>query len=67
MPFGINIVTDTPAALTANLEQHGIACTIWNPSACSASSPVELQLGFESQQDLMAAKNILGIPQQQHA
>lgn len=67
MPFGINITTDKPAALTSNLEQQGIPCTIWNPSACSASGPVELQLGFESQQDLMAAKNILGLSQQQHA
>lgn len=67
MPFGINFVTDTPAAVTSNLEEHGIACTIWNPSACSASSPVELQLGFESQQDLMAAKTILGISEQQYA
>jgi hypothetical protein len=68
MSFGIKITTDKPAALTSSLQQQGIACTVWNPSLGSMSGPVELELGFESQHDLMAAKNILGLSDQlQHA
>jgi hypothetical protein len=58
MAFSMNIVTPNPAAVTSNLESQGIPCTIWNLGVCG-SGPVEVELGFESQEDLEAAKNIL--------
>jgi hypothetical protein len=61
MAFGINIVSSNAAGLTTELEAQGISCIIWNPDACTATGEVEVQLGFETAQDEMAARRILGL------
>ena len=61
MAYGIDFTTRNAAGITTKLQEHGIPCTIWNPDACTASGEVELQLGFETEQDEIAARNILGL------
>lgn len=60
MAYGINIVTPQLAAVTSKLESQGIPCTIWNLPGIT-SGPVEVELGFESKEDLEAAKSILAL------
>lgn len=61
MAYGINIVTEQPAAVTSKLEAQGIPCTVWNLGAYATCGPVEVELGFESESDLKAAKSILAL------
>jgi hypothetical protein len=60
MAYGMNIVTAQPAAVTSKLESQGIPCTVWNLGGIT-SGPVKVELGFESQADLDAAKSILAL------
>jgi hypothetical protein len=61
MAFAIDVITLNASAITSKLDENGIAYTLWNADACLSSQPVEAQLHFETQQDLIAARNILGL------
>lgn len=59
MAFDMSVITQNVPAVIAKLAEKGINALIWNPGACASSGEVEAHLGFESQQDLQAAQEIL--------
>jgi len=61
MAFDTSVITNNVPAILSKLAERGINCMLWNPGACAASGEVKAELGFESQQDLAEAQNLLGL------